>query len=340
MRLAESAWLWLLILAILPWLWGLRRMRLGWPSLEGFGPRRLRFPSFWRAVPWLTRGAAIACLAVAIARPQVPGGRIRIAGRGVAIVALIDRSSSMKTVDFPAEGGLISRLDAAKATLARFVRGRDDDLVGLVKFANYPDLDAAPTLDQAFLLDAIRTIRPAGQIDDGTNLGDAIASGLGVIRDAPTHKKVLILVTDGRNAPAVPKPVDPILAASLAKELGVTLHTIAIGRPAEKSKGEKAEGPKDETRPNPSTDPSGDPEGPDLALLAKLAELGGGQAFVATDADALTKVFDRIDKLEKSPVAATIRTLYRETYAPWAATALGLLAIDLILTAGRFRRLP
>jgi Ca-activated chloride channel family protein len=282
----------------------------------------------------------IACLAVAIARPQVPGGRIRIAGRGVAIVALIDRSSSMKAVDFPADGTLISRLDAAKATLARFVQARDDDLVGLVKFANYPDLDAAPTLDQTFLLDAIRSIRPAGQVDDGTNLGDAIALGLGLVRDAPTRKKVLILLTDGRNAPAVPKPLDPVVAARLAHELGVTLHTIAIGRPAKKEvKNEQNE--KTEKPATPRTpDAEADPEGPDLALLTRLAELGGGQAFVASDADALEQVFEQIDSLEKSPVAGTVRTLYRETYAPWAATALGLLALDLFLTAGRFRRLP
>jgi Ca-activated chloride channel homolog len=340
MRLVESAWLGLLILVLLPWLWGARRLRLGWPSFGGFGPRGSRSSRIWRTLPWLTRGGAIACLAVAIARPQVPGGRIRIAGRGVAIVALIDRSSSMKAVDFPSQDGLISRLDAAKATLARFVKGRDDDLVGLVKFANYPDLDAAPTLDQAFLLDAIRTIRPAGQIDDGTNLGDAIVLGLGVIRNAPTRKKVLILLTDGRNAPAVPKPLDPILAASLARELGVTLHTIAIGKPSEEAKVEKIEKTEKEARPKPPPEPRGDQEGPDLALLARLAELGGGQAFVASDADALEQVFARIDVLEKSPVAGTVRTLYRERYAPWAATALGLLAVDLVLTAGRFRRLP
>jgi Ca-activated chloride channel family protein len=322
MRLAESSWLMLVVLGLLPWFWGLRRARLSWPTLEGFTGRGSRTPAIWRSLPWLTRGGAIVCLAVAIARPQVPGGRIKVAGRGVAIIALIDRSSSMKAVDFPAEGGLISRLDGARATLSRFVERRDDDLVGLIKFANYPDVDAAPTLDQGFLLDAIRAIRPAGQVDDGTNLGDAIAQGLGLIREAPTRKKVLILLTDGRNAPAVPKPVDPIAAATLARELGVTLHTIAIGRPTEPGAPDSAN------------------EGPDLALLARLAELGGGQPFVATDAGALDQVFERIDELEKSPVAGTVRTLYREEYAPWASAALILLAIDLILSAGRFRRLP
>ena len=276
------------------------------------------------------KGVAVVCLVVAIARPQSPGGRVRVAGRGVAIVALIDRSSSMKAVDFPAEGGPISRLEAAKETLARFIQGRSDDLVGVVAFANYPELAAAaPTLDQGFLLDAVRSIRPAGAADDGTNLGDAIAEGLGAIRNAATMRKVIILLTDGRNAPAVPRPLDPVVAAGLARDLGVTLHTIAVGRPS---------GLKLET---PATAPAmSDDEGPDLALLARLAEVGRGRAFVAADAGALDRVFREIDALEKSPVAGMIRTLYRERYAPWAAAALFLLAVDLALAAGRLRRLP
>jgi Ca-activated chloride channel family protein len=337
MRLGEPAWLGLILLAFLPWAWGRRRFRIAWPTLEGFGPGRSLRAGFFRAFPWALKGAAIACLAVAMARPQSPGGRVRVAGRGVAIVALIDRSSSMKAVDFPSSSGPISRLEAAKDTLSRFIQAREDDLVGLVKFANYPDLDVPPTLDQSSLLEAVRSIKPAGQVDDGTNMGDAIAFGLGLIRDAPTRRKILILVTDGRNAPSVPKPVDPLDAAHLARELGVRLYTIAIGRPPE-PKPKPGESSKPEAAPKPALDP--ELEGPDVALLASLAEEGGGRAFVATDADALERIFREIDVLEKSPVAGSVRTLYREEYAPWAAAALALLALDLVWVSGRFRRLP
>ena len=331
MRLSEPAWLGLILVAVLPWAWGRRRPRVAWPSLDGFAAIGGRRAGLFRAFPWALKGAALACLAVAMARPQSPGGRVRVAGRGVAIVALLDRSSSMKAVDFPSPDGPVSRLDAAKATLGRFIEGRYDDLVGLVKFANYPDLDAAPTLDQSFLIEAVRSIRPAGQVDDGTNLGDAIAFGLGVIRDAPTRRKALILLTDGRNAPGVPNPVDPLAAAGLARDLGVRLYTIAIGRAV-------APGPGSDQKPKPTADDAQD--GPDLVLLAGLAERGGGRTFVATDAEMLAGVFREIDTLEKSPVAGTVRTLYREEYAPWAAAGLGLLALDLAWVSGRFRRLP
>jgi hypothetical protein len=95
MRLAEPAWLGLMILGLLSWAWGRRRARVAWPSLGGFGEGRARWAGSLRGLTWVMKGAAIACLAVALARPQSAGGRVRVAGRGVAIVAVIDRSSSM-----------------------------------------------------------------------------------------------------------------------------------------------------------------------------------------------------------------------------------------------------
>ena len=88
---------------------------------------------------------------MALARPQTVGGTTRIAGQGVAIVVALDNSSSMNAVDFPTDLGtrLISRLEAAKTTFIRFVEGRSDDLIGLVVFANYPELACPPILDHA-----------------------------------------------------------------------------------------------------------------------------------------------------------------------------------------------
>jgi Ca-activated chloride channel family protein len=185
-----------------------------------------------------------------------------------------------------------------------------------VAFARYPDLVAAPTLDQGFLLDAARSIRPAGAVDDGTNMGDAMAWALGAIRDAPTRRKVLILLTDGRNAPAVPHPLDPLEAAAIARGLGIVVHTIALGKADSGS------------------------DGPDLPFLERIADVGGGRAFVAADAGALAEIFRSIDALEKSPVSGSIRTLYHDRYAPWAGAALGFLILDVALASGRLRSFP
>jgi Ca-activated chloride channel family protein len=339
MRLAEPGWLVLLGLVVLPWWFERRRPRVAWPTLDGFPPRPggRRAPRFRLIVPALLRGLAVACVAVALARPQTVAGRTRIAGQGVAIVVALDHSSSMNTKDFPpgpGEGqadGPVARLDAAKATLARFVAGRPDDLVGLVVFANYPDVDCPATLDHAFLLDAVRSVRPARPGDDGTNLGDALVVALESVIGTSPKKKVIVLLTDGRNSPAVPDPADPVEAAEIARGLGVTVHTIAVGKGGPVVRA---------VEPITKLGVTTEAEGPDLALLEAVAKAGGGRPFVATDAGALDKVFATIDALEKSPVRGEVRTRYREQYARWAAAALGLVLLDRWLAAGRYRRLP
>ncbi len=232
MHFAEPGWLWLLALLPLPWLLERLRPRISWPNLGAF-PARHRIRWFWLpALPAILRGLAIGCLAVALARPQTVGGTTRIAGQGVAIVIALDNSSSMNAIDFPTDMGtrFISRLIAAKTTFMQFVAGRSGDLIGLVVFANYPDLACPPTLDHAFLLETMVALRSARPGDDGTNIGDAIAWSLEALLAAPPKKKVLVLLTDGNNDPAVPHPIDPEKAAELVRDLGVIMHTIAIGR--------------------------------------------------------------------------------------------------------------
>lgn len=333
MRLAEPGWMILLTLVPLPWLFARSRARVGWPTLGAFGPVGRRRAACKAVVPFAVRGLAIACVVVALARPQSVGGRTRVAGQGVAIVVALDQSSSMNTADFPAGPGVppMSRLDAARVTFERFATGRPDDLLGLVVFANYPDLACPPTLDHVFLLDAVRAIRPARAGDDGTNLGDAMVWALDALNEAPPRKKVLVLLTDGRNSPAVPRPTDPEKAAALARALGVTVHTIAVG-----TRG----GVVRAVEPVTKLPVSAEVDGPDVALLERLAGAGGGQAFVAADSDALRRVFATIDAMEKSPVRGQVRTRYREEYGPWVAVALALVIFDRTAAVGRLRRLP
>lgn len=333
MRLAEPAWLLALVLLPWPWLRERRRPRLPWSTLDGFAEAR-GFLARWVWVPPVLRTLALACLIVALARPQVEGGRVRIAAQGVAIVVALDHSSSMNAPDFPTpEGGRISRLEAAKRTFSTFARNRTDDLVGLVVFAKAPDLICPPTLDVGFRLDAAASVRPVRPGDDGTNIGDAIAWSLRALRAAPAtvRKKVLILLTDGGQAPGVPDAVDPDDAAKLARDLGVTLHTVAIGRAGGIVRG---------TMPEVDLPVSHEVAGPDLDLLGRLAQEGGGRMFRAADARALDQVFAALDALEKSPVQGTVRVRYEERFAPWALAASLMLALDLALSAGRLRSLP
>ena len=333
MRWADPIWLFLLAMVPLPWLLGRARSRLAWPSLDGFGEVARGSARLKAVIPVAARCGVVACVVIAMARPQTIGGRTRIAGQGVAIVVALDQSSSMNTPDFP-EGPdrpPISRLGAARRTVASFIAGRPDDLIGLLVFANYPDFAAQLTLDHAFLRETVEQVRSARPGDDGTNLGDAIIWGLDALKDATPRKKVLILLTDGRNAPAVPNPTDPLRAAQIASDLGVTLHTIAVGTGGVVTLA---------VDPITGLGPAAEVEGPDHELLARLAERGGGRAFFATDSNTLKTVFDTIDALEKSPVRGLVRTRYREEFAPWAVAALGLILVDRFLSVGWLRRLP
>ena len=151
------------------------------------------------------------------------------------------------------------------------------------------------------------------------------------LRNTTPSKRVLVLLTDGNNEPGVPHPYDPEQAAALARDLGVVLHTIAIGRPGGIVRG---------TEPDTKLPLMAEVEGPNIPLLERLASITGGRSFVATNADALDEVFLTISALEKSPIKSTIRTRYDEHFAPWAGLALALLLIDRLLVGWPLSRLP
>lgn len=333
MQFAHPGWFWLSVLLPLPWLLERRRARIGWPSLGSFAPRGRPGWTWLGWLPATLRGLAIVALSVALARPQTVGGETRIAGKGVAIVVALDHSSSMKTVDFPADRGIrtISRLDAAKETFVRFVQGRPDDMIGLVVFANLPAVACALTLDHTWLMEHAAAIRPARADNNGTNIGDAVVLGLESLLESSPGRKVLVLLTDGNNQPGLPRFMPPEEAANLARDLGVTLHTVAIGRPGGVS----------HTVDGRTGQPAvTEVAGPNVALLESMARSTGGISRLAADADSLDKIFREIDRLEKTDLHGQILTRYDEHYAPWAALTLAFIGLERLLAHGRLRRLP
>lgn len=323
---------WALLLVPTPWLWGFFRGRIGWSSVGLFPKSRITTGTLFAWAPNVLQAAAIGALAIALARPQTVGGRTYIKARGVTIVVALDRSSSMKTSDVATPQGPISRIEAARRAFVRFVVGRPDDLIGLVSFANYPDTTCPPTLDHKVLLESIEALKTARAGDDGTTLGDAIAWALHVARDTSPQKKVVVLITDGHDSPGVSNPLDPIDAASLAARLGITVHTIAIGPASGVERRRQAD--------TAGLDLIRETEGPDIALLEKIAIAGGGRAFVATDSAALDLIFQALDSLEKSPLTGKIEIRYKEHYQAWILAAIAALTLERIVVAGRLRRLP
>lgn len=330
MRLAQPIWLLLLPLFVLPWLHQLSRGRLGWPSLDAFTQARNASSRARALLPPTLFSLAILFAIIALARPQTVAGRQRIKGQGVAIVVLLDRSRSMLQ---PFDSSRTTRLNAAKSAFEHFVQNRPDDLIGLVAFANYPDLTCPPTLDHLFLNDVARSLQPASDPgEDGTSIGNALVWGLSAVDKIDNQQKILILITDGENNPQgiLPAPIDPLEAAKLAGELGVTLHTIGVGRP----------GDRQVTDPISGLRIPSDVEGPDFALLSQLATLAKGSAFMAWDQPRLEAVYQTIDGLTKSPIEDTILTRYREWFPTWLIAAVTVMATACLSAATGSRTTP
>ncbi len=331
MHWAEPAWFFLLVFTPLPWLWERTRPRMTWSTLTPFASVGSRRAIFLNALPTLLLSLSIGFMSVALARPRIVGGSTRISGQGVAIVIVIDRSPSMNADDFVDDLGHHTRLETAKQTVDRFIAGRGDDPVGIVAFARYPDLTCPPTLDHEFARQSVRALKTAVGEEDGTNIGDATAVGIDALRGVDVQSRVLILLSDGRNEPNLPKPLDPHAAARLAARMGMTVHTIAVG---------SAGGLVRDEDPASKLPVVSDVGGSDLTLLGDLARLGGGRAFRATDPQTLSAVFDVIDAMATSPVQGTILTRYDERFAPWALAAAACLAASKLLRRNLAFRLP
>jgi len=272
----------------------------------------------------LVSGLAALLIVVALAGPRSSRTSETVEGKGIDIVIALDISGSMRALDFDP----LDRLGAAKRVIHDFVHGRPRDRIGLVLFAAKSFTQCPVTLDHRVLLDFLKEVE-VGLIDDGTAIGLGLATAVNRLKDSPATSKTVILLTDGMNN--VPT-LEPETAAELAHTLGVRVYTIAIGQ----------EG----VAPYPVDDPifgrrtQSMETHIDEQLLRDIARLTGGQMFRAEDPAALERIFATIDELETSRYETTVSTYYQERMAWFAAPALLLALLELLLGATWLRRLP
>ena len=165
------------------------------------------------------------CLIAALARPQRGLQESRINTEGVDMVLLLDLSTSMDTPDFSRNGQRITRIESAKRVIGDFIEKRTDDRIGMVAFSALPYSVAPLTLDHSWLIQRMDGLR-TGMLEDGTAIGDAIASAVNRLRDSEAKSRIVILVTDGENNRG---ELTPKNAAQAAAALGIKIYTIGIG---------------------------------------------------------------------------------------------------------------
>ncbi|RKY28018.1 MAG: aerotolerance regulator BatA [Planctomycetota bacterium] len=350
-----TVWFLLLLLA-LPWLiwrlWAARgRGAAKFSSVEIAGSLHKTLPVRLR---WLTpamRIAAIGLLILAWAGPMEGLEKTRLFSEGIAIEMLIDRSGSMRAMDFSIDGKRLDRLSAVKAVAEKFIEGdgktlpgRGGDMIGLIAFARYADNISPATLGHEYLVSKLKQLKVVEtRQEDGTAIGDAIGLAVERLRtlkirgDSATEgkkhslkSKVMILLTDGRNNAG---DLDPVKAAELARAMGVKIYTIGVG----------SAGP----APYPVVDPfTGQTMlrrvriDIDEKTLERIAKITGGRYFRATDTDSLRNIYATIDKLEKTKIQDRRFAEYRHwavksvQIGPITAPPLLLMAMVLLLGEG------
>jgi Ca-activated chloride channel family protein len=269
----------------------------------------------------------LGCWIVAAAGPEISLSENKVTTEGIAIVLAVDVSSSMLAEDFAPS----NRLDVAKAQSIEFIGARPDDRVGLVAFAAEAITRIPITVDHAVLLRSVAELTvQVGGLEDGTAIGTALATAANRLRKAPGASKVIVLMTDGENNRG---RLDPRTAAEAAAALGIKVYTIGVGTEGEARMpiGRGASGTlRYQTLPVKI----------DEELLQEVSETTGGRYFRATDADALKRVFQQIDQLEKSEVTVSSYTQVDEQYQIPILLGLTLLAMELLVCSTVVVRVP
>lgn len=273
----------------------------------------------------ILRLTAIGLIIISMARPQWGNTTTEIEASGIDILLAVDISGSMEARDFTLQGRAANRLDVVKSVVAKFIKERPNDRIGLVAFAGRPYMVCPLTLDHDWLqqrLDSLKT----GMVEDGTAIGSAIASGVNRLRERDSKSRIQILLTDGMNNAG---KVSPLTAAEAAETLGIKVYTIGAG-----TRGEA---------PMPVQDQFGRKRlmrvkvDIDEENLSKVAEITGAKYFRATDTRSLEKIYEEINAMEATTRKIEHFSRYRELFSWLVTAALLLLAVELFFSR---RRLP
>lgn len=320
----EILWLLLIVpLLVAYYLWvGRKEASLTVSALgRGRAPRTIRY--WLRPLPFLLRLMALSAFIVALARPQEEHTATETTVEGVDIVLAMDISGSMLAQDFQP-----NRIEASKSIASEFVADRQGDRLSIVAFAGESFTQCPLTSDRGAVQTALSRLK-SGIIDDGTAIGNGLATAINRLRESSSKSKIVVLLTDGVNNSG---EISPRMAAEIARDLNIKVYTIGVGRRG--------------MAPTPVMDPFGNVG---LAMvqveideesLREISKITGGRYFRAENAEALTNIYAEIDQMEKSKVEVTDYTTYEELFLVWLVWGLVLLLAEIIVNRIVLNRLP
>ena len=284
-------------------------------------PRTLRY--WLRPMPFVLRMVALVMFIIALARPVEITHEQETTTDGIDIVLSMDISGTMLARDFKPD-----RLTAAKRLAAEFVSERRGDRIAVVAFAGEAFTQAPLTSDQATVETMLSRLR-SGVVDDGTAIGNGLATAINRLRESGAKSKVIILLTDGVNNRG---QISPLMAAEIARDMGIKVYTIGVG-----TRGRA---------PYPAVDIFGNQTTVmadveiDEELLEEIASMTGGKYYRAVDDEALREIYAEINTLEKSKVQVTDYQTYEELFLVWVILGIALLGAEFFVDKVVLNRLP
>ena len=313
------------------------------------GAGRVVFSSL-RALPlggntWRTRFAwvpdalvalAVVAMVIALSGPRAGDRASRIRREGIAVMMAIDTSGSMAALDLSEKNKELTRLDAVKETFERFVlgggklEGRPDDAIGMVAFAHFADTRSPLTLDHVNLVNAARQLTFAeGDEQNHTAIGAGLELAVERLKEFQARSKVAILLTDGESNV---HDIDEDTAIDDAVKAGIKVYTIGAGT--------NGVAPIRVPRGDGSSELVPMQVSIDETLLRKIADKTGGQYFRATDHASLVRIYQEIDKLERTTLEEQRFSEYTQYFPYFVAAAMACLIGAFLLRGTVLRRLP
>lgn len=329
MKLANPHYLWLFVIFIPVIYWYVRKQRVSEPTVKvstlmPFVKLGTSWKAYLRHVLFAMRLMALGCLIIILCRPQTFDRWSTSETEGTDIVIALDISTSMLARDFKPD-----RFEAAKDVASQFISGRESDNIGMVIFAGESFTLVPMTTDRTVLLNYVQDIT-MGMIEDGTAIGDGIATAINRIKNGKAKSKSIILLTDGSNNTGV---VAPLTAAEIAKNLGIKIYTIGVGSNGEAlyPAGINFYG-KMEYQKMPVVI--------DENTLRSVASMTGGKYYRATSKTVLKEIFHDIDQLEKTELDVKNYSHTEDDYMKWAVLLMILVGLEVLLRYTVLRHIP
>lgn len=280
------------------------------------------FMAWLRHLPFLFRLAAIVLVIIALARPRMSEETTNVDAEGIDIVLAMDVSTSMLARDLYPD-----RINASKDIAVEFISQRNSDRIGIVVFAGESFTQCPLTTDKRTLVNLMNEVS-TGIIDDGTAIGNGLATAVARLTESDAKSRVVILLTDGVNNSG---EVAPQMATEIAKQYGIKVYTIGVG--------------KEGMAKYPVMTPWGvqlqDVEVEiDEPLLKDISQATGGKYFRATDNTSLAEIYNEINQMETGRTTVTNVVTYEELFMIYVLWALAALMAELLLDWFVIRRMP